>query len=282
MKFSLTSLFGTNQHTSPEERYRDLNRRHAASIRTQSAQDILAESRRIAPILSDLMASVGNKLQAGVTKSSIHQIILEEISRQNFAPAMLGYNGFPAAAAISGNDELIHGIPDETPIKDRSLITIETSIASNRAYASQGWTFPVGDIFIQQQELLSVGKAALVAAINEVRAGACAGDIGAAIQSTVESKGFQIVREYCGYAMGRDRILPDLQLLGYGSRGTGPRLVKDQILHLHVLAKAGNRKIVQNTNGWTVYAKDRCPCVALTAMVAVDEQCGTLLNHLID
>ncbi len=256
-------------------------RRCAAQVAARDDDVIRAESRRIAPVVSEALRQVGRGLRPGMTTRAVHDEVVTLLRRAGLEPAMAGYNGYPAGAAVSINDEILHAIPSDRQLRTGDLVTIETGGVSERAYASQGWTFAVGEVDEERHKLLVAARRALERAIGVVRRGARIGDLGAAIQEEIESAGFAVVRDYVGYGMGRERIQPP-QLPCYGRAGTGRRLVPGQVLHIHVIAKAGGWQVSLEDDEWTTRSADGRPGVLLTAMVLVEEDGAVLLSRLID
>lgn len=120
---------------------------------------------------------------------------------------------------------------------------------------------------------------ALDEALKQIESGSRLGNIGYSIQASIEGKGYSVVREYCGYAMGHERIL-EPQILGYGQRETGPVIHEGQILNIHVLAIEGKRAIITKNDGWGVKSKDGSTSIALSAMVLVKPEGYELLSDI--
>ncbi len=191
---------------------------------------------------------------------------------------MLGFNGFPAGAAVSVNEAIVHGLPSERAFSAADLANIQFAVVSDAAFASQGWTFPVGALDAGDRVLLEAGPRALRAAVNAVSPGARVGDIGAAIQAEVEGAGLSVVRAFVGYRMGGSLINPP-QICGTGRPGTGARLRKEWILNLHVILKRGTHAIFVDENRWTAVAEDGQRGALFTAMVEVTADGHRLPEH---
>ncbi len=258
-----------------------LNRSNAESIQDCSEASIIKESKTIAPALSDILKESGASIKAGMSKYELHNLILESILSRGYAPAMLGYNGFPACACISVDDEILNGLPTDDPLQDGSLVSIETSISTPSAYASQAWSFTVGEASEEKQRLLDSMHHALSNTTSMIRHGTLLGDIGHSIQSALEESGESVIREYCGYGMGKKRI-QDPQVLGYGKQGQGAPVSAGQILNIQVIAKAGRyNRIKMRPDFWTVVAKDGKPGGVISAMILVGDKESLLLSNLL-
>lgn len=223
------------------ERVRSMSER----VATQPYEWVLVESRRIAPIVSEVLFEVGGAIAPGATTRSLHDALVDGLWARGLGPAMLGFQGFPFGCAVAVNDELVGGEPSERVVALGDLVKLEVAAVSGWAFAGQSWTFVVGDEGHgappksgPHKLLLRAGQRALRNAILRVRPAATVGDLGAIIQSTVEQAGLAVVRSHVGYAMGHKRIMAP-QIPGWGEAGTLAPLVPGLILHLHVILKEG-------------------------------------------
>ena len=244
-------------------------------------EEILAEARRTGPLLSDVMDAASAALRPGITTLEINQTIERALKTRGFSPAMKGYNGFAFSSAIACNEEILHGVPSSRRIAAGDLVKLQTAGATPRGWASQGWTYSVGPVSESDSRMLETAATALRAAREVIRTGARIGDLGAAIQSSVESAGYAVVRQFHGYAMGRRMIGPP-GLPGYGRAGQGARLRGGEILHAHVILKDGSPNVVISEDGWTAKAADGKRGVLKTCMMEVQEGGCRLLGRFLD
>lgn len=269
--FTSVVLFSNADVIDLESKYRLLNEKAERSIEANSQQDIISETRIIAPKVSnihkDLRAAL---LSKSFTKLELQDVIVNKISRVGMLPSMVGYHDFPVAVGISVNEELIHNLPDETSIDPGSLVTIELGGSTYKAYASQTWSFLIPPVSDEKLRILNIANQALRNAVELVAPGVRTGDIGHVIQNTVEEAGYNVVREYCGYTMGKKRIM-DPQITTYGRPNTGTALEKDQIINIHVLITDGSGDIRLHPNRWGVKINSGKLSVALSMMVLVTE-----------
>jgi methionyl aminopeptidase len=203
----LIALWRQRMHNARtlEPRHEVMAPRHSADTLRRMAlprDTVNREAARIAVEVSRVVAEVGSALVPGQSTLEIAERVRSLLPR-DMTPVMLGLNGFPAAAAVSVNEEVVHAIPSEQRrIKAGDLVRIQFSAGTDVAFGAIGWTFPVGELAPEAQRLHDVGLTALRNAIALLRAGVRTGDIGAEIQETVESEGFSVVRDYVGYTMG--------------------------------------------------------------------------------
>lgn len=262
------------------KKYAPLNEKAAKSINNTELNRIIEETRRISPKISEIHQQINATLkEQSYTKLTLQSFVIDKLTNADLLPSMAGYQGFPCAIAISVNNELIHNIPDDSEVKPGSIVTVEIGASSNKAYTSQTWSYLVPIIDHERKKLLNAAKLALKNAVNIVAPEVKLGDIGNAIQQTIESKGYSVVREFCGFGMGKQRIM-EPQILGYGRPGTGPKIKSNQILNIHIMAVDGKSSIKLHENGWGLAANTGNNSVALSTMVLVTETGYELLTSI--
>lgn len=248
----------------------------SAKVGQQSDAVILNESRRLGPLVAGLLHDVGRNIHAGMTTQSIADALVSRSGSLGLLPAMLGFGRFPAAAAISLNEEVVHGLPSSRELVDTDLLKIEFGVVSGLAFASHSWTFPVGTPNREDALLLGSGPRALRAALDVVSPKNRLGDVGAAIQQTLEAEGLSVVRSFVGYGMGKSRI-QEPQVCGYGSLGRGTRIRPGWILNVHVIAKHGSPEVLISENDWTAISADQRRAALFSCMAEVtSEGCNVL------
>lgn len=242
---------------------------------------ILAEERRLGPIVSRILAEVGRHVAPGVSTQALADGLTAASLAEQTLPAMYGFKGFPAAAAVSINEEVVHGIPaTERRIARGDLLKLEFGLVSGRGFAAQSWTFAAGPVRAEDRVLLDTGPRALRAALAVLKAQCRLGDIGSAIQSTVEKAGLSVVRDFVGYGMGKKRI-QEPPVHGHGKAGFGPRLSAGTVLNIHVILKHGSPEVEVNDNQWTALASDGQRAALFTCMAEITADSHRSLTPLL-
>lgn len=190
------------------DQYADGNRTLAAHIATLPDEQILAEERRLAPEATELLRSLKPLIHEGSNGLAIQGQLLTQFKGKGWRPMLVDYNGFPAAIAVSVNDGVLNGFPNEAPFPKAALVTVELVAASTKAHVAQAWTFATPEASEEQKTLLEAARRALRSGIEQVRDGAPIEAIGEAIQRILDDYQVQPIAEYCGYAMGQQRIHP--------------------------------------------------------------------------
>ena len=221
----------------------------------KSAEEI-AVMREAGRIVAIVLQKMSEAVKPGIKTRQLDDLAEKELGRWNGAKASFkGYNGFPASICASVNDEIVHGIPDNRVLKEGDIISLDFGVIYKGFQGDAALTVGVGQVSPEATRLMEVARASLVQGIAAARDGGNLGDIGAAIQSYVQSRGYSVVREYSGHGIGRD-MHEDPLVPNFGSKGEGLKLKKGMTLALEPMVNTGGWKTRQNANGWTVHTAD--------------------------
>lgn len=198
----------------------------------------------------------GEAVEPGVTTKEIDEAVSGYIKKQGATPAFLHYDGFPAAACISINDEVIHGIPSrKRVIREGDLVSIDIGACLNGYVGDNAATFAAGRISPEAKRLSDTTRESLYEGIRAAVAGGRIGDIGFAVASYCEVRGFSVVREYTGHGVGAE-VHEDPSIPNYGKQGHGLRLMPGMTLAIEPMINAGAPGISLMSDGWTVKTRD--------------------------
>ena len=223
-------------------------------IQIKSAREI-ERMRRAGRIAASALAAAGRAVQAGITTYELNQIIHQYIIDHGAIPTFLGYNDFPAAACISVNDQVIHGIPGKTVLKDGDLVKIDVGATWDGYVGDCANTFPVGKVSEDAERLIRVTRQSFYEGIKFARAGMRVRDISAGIQKYVEDNGFSVVRSFVGHGVGA-QMHEDPEVPNFGKAGTGARLCAGMTLAIEPMVNQGTFQVNILDDGWTVRTKD--------------------------
>ena len=199
-----------------------------------------------------------------MTTRQLDELAERRLREAGAEPAFKGYHGYPATICASVNEQVVHGIPNERPMAEGDIISIDMGAKLDGFFGDSAVTVPVGRISPEAERLLSVTKTALDRAVATVRAGARVSDIGAAVQAYVEAHGFSVVREFVGHGIGT-ALHEEPQIPNYGTAGRGPRLAEGMVLAIEPMVNAGKPAVKVLGDGWTAVTKDKAPVRALRA-----------------
>lgn len=221
-------------------------------------------------IVQGVLDDLGERIRPGVTTKALDRRAEEIIREAGAVPAFLNYKGFPATLCTSINDVIVHGIPDDTPLEEGDIVGIDCGVLYKGYYGDSARTFAVGEVSEKARELLSVTQASLERAIESVRPGAHLSDIGHAVQSYVEARGFTVVREFVGHGIGT-ALHEDPQVPNFGRPGRGPRLKPGLVLAIEPMVNAGVPGVKMDRDGWTARTEDGSLSAHFEFSVAVTE-----------
>ena len=212
--------------------------------------------RKACQISAEALQVAGEAVKPGVTTYEIDQIAYRYIKKQGAEPNFLNYNGFPATACISINDEVIHGIPSKKRVlKEGDIVSIDLGAKVNGYNGDNAATFAVGNITENAKRLCDTTRESLYKAIEQAVAGNRIGDIGFAVQSYCEERGFSVVREYTGHGIGT-HLHEDPSVPNYGTAGRGQRLLPGMIIAIEPMINEGSKAVKCLPDGWTVKTLD--------------------------
>lgn len=210
---------------------------------------------RAGELVADTIVLLGEHLEPGITTAELDRIAEEFIREHGGVPTSKGYRGFPAATCISPNSMVVHGIPGDHRVEDGDLISVDVGITLDGLVADSAYTYSVGEIDADTQRLLEVGKEALVAGIDQARAGNRVGDISHSVQLVVEGAGFSVVRSLVGHGVGRS-YHEEPQIPNFGDPGRGPLLQSGMTLAIEPMITAGGPDVYLHDDEWSISTRD--------------------------
>ena len=219
-------------------------------------------------LVSRALAEVGRHMKAGITTKELNDIAEKFIRDNGAVPGFLGYQGYPASACISVNEQVVHGIPSDYVIKDGDIVSVDLGTIMKGFVGDSAYTFAVGEVAPQVRQLLDVTKEALYRGTAQAKAGNRVGDISAAVQDYAESFGSGVVRELEGHGVGR-KMHESPGVPNYGLRGRGPKLQEGMVICIEPMITMGSRAVVFERDGWTVRTRDRKPAAHFEFAVAI-------------
>ena len=195
-------------------------------------------------------------IKPGVTTLHLDKVAEEFIRDNGGIPAFKGYNGFPNTICASLNEQVVHGIPNQKPLLNGDVISIDCGVLMNQYYGDSAFTYEVGEVSQNVKDLLYRTKEALYKGIEMAVVGNRLGDIGFSLQNYVEQFGYGVVREMVGHGLGRS-LHEDPQVPNYGRKGSGIKLKDGLVLAIEPMINLGTERVEQLADGWTIVTADR-------------------------
>ncbi len=198
----------------------------------------------------------GKAVEPGVTTAEIDRLAEEYIRSQGGVPNFKNYEGYPATACISINNEVIHGIPSaKRKLKAGDIVSIDLGAKFEGYHGDNAATFACGDISPEAKRLMDTTRESLYEGIAAAVSGGRIGDIGHAVQSYVEARGYSVVRQFVGHGIGT-HLHEAPEVPNFGTAGRGIRLMPGMTLAIEPMINAGKSDVSIQPDGWTVLTKD--------------------------
>lgn len=228
-------------------------------------------------LVGKTLAEVGRLIRPGVTTLELDRAAETFIRDHGGVPGFLNYRGFPNTLCVSVNEQVVHGIPGDRQLQEGDIVSVDCGVILNGYYGDSAFTFAVGDVSAELLELMRETRKSLDLGIAQAVAGRRLGDIGHAIQSHVEAKGYTVVRDLVGHGIGR-HLHEAPEVMNYGKRGAGMLLRQGLVICIEPMINLGSRHIVQERDGWTIRTSDRKPSAHFEHTVAVRKDKAEVLS----
>jgi methionyl aminopeptidase len=217
-----------------------------------------------------------------VTGLQLDAIAETYIRDHGAVPAFKGYPGnvfdFPGTLCISFNEVIVHGIPDDTPIKDGDIISLDCGVVMNGYFGDAAFTFAVGEVKPEVIKLLVTTRKCLDLAIEQAVAGNRLGDIGYAVQNHAEvENNYGVIREMVGHGIGKKLHEPP-NVPNYGKRGKGTVLHEGLTIAIEPMINLGTREVFLKKDGWTLVSRDLMPSAHYEHTIAVQKSVADVLS----
>lgn len=224
-------------------------------LKTREEIELMRES---AQVVSRTLGVLAREVKPGVTPLQLDKIAEEYIRDNGAVPGFLGLYDFPNTLCTSVNEQVVHGIPNDRPLEEGDIISVDCGAVKNGFYGDHAYTFAVGEVSEEIKTLLRVTKESLYLGIEQMVKGNRMGDLSFAIQEHAEKHGFGVVRELVGHGLGRTMHEPP-NVPNYGRRGRGPAFKEGLVLAIEPMINLGTKRITQLNDGWTIVTADRLP-----------------------
>lgn len=226
-------------------------------LKTEDEIELLREANLF---VGKTLAELAKLIQPGVTTKQLDKVAEEFIRDHGAIPTFKGfpnpYGGpFPASICASVNDVVVHGIPNDIPLKDGDIVSVDCGTKLNGFCGDSCYTFLVGEVSAEVKQLCKTTKEALYKGIEQAVTGRRLGDISYAIESLCTEHSYGVVKEFVGHGVGKE-MHEDPQVPNYGRRGTGPLLKKGLCIAIEPMITLGSRQIYMESDKWTIKTRD--------------------------
>ena len=211
-------------------------------------------------LVGDTLAEIAKMIKPGVTTAQLNSVAEEYIRDHGAVPTFLGfpnpYGGpFPASICTSVNDVVVHGVPNDTPLEEGDIVSVDCGTLLNGFNGDSCYTFCVGEVSDEVKALLKTTKESLYKGIEAALPGKRIGDIGASVQEHCTTAGYGVVKEFVGHGIGRD-MHEDPQVPNYGRRGNGPMIKNGLCIAIEPMITLGDPSVYMMPDRWTIKTRD--------------------------
>ena len=248
-------------------------------LKTDEEVELLREANLL---VGKTLAELAKVIEPGVTTNKLDQIAESFIRDNGAIPTFKGFpnpNGgpFPASICTSVNHQVVHGIPNDVPLKEGDIVSIDCGTKLNGYCGDSCYTFAVGEISDEVKRLLEVTKESLYKGIEQAVVGHRLGDISYAIQNHCEQHGYGVVREFVGHGVGKD-MHEDPQVPNYGIRGNGILLKNGLCIAIEPMIAMGMKEIYMQEDRWGIVTRDKKPAAHFEHSICVRKGKADILS----
>jgi len=249
---------------------------------TLKTDDEIELLRKANSIVAGTLAEIAKMVKPGVTTRQLDALAEQYIRDNGAVPTFKGFpnpygSPFPASICTSVNDVIVHGIPDDTPLKDGDIVSVDCGTLIDGFNGDSCYTFCVGEVDPAVKELLRVTKESLYKGIEQAVAGHRLGDIGYAVQEYAEDHGYGVVREFVGHGIGHE-MHEEPMVPNYGKKGNGKVLKNGLCIAIEPMITMGAPNLYLTEDRWTVRTQDGRPAAHFEHSLAIHHGKADILS----
>lgn len=243
-------------------------------LKSEKEVEIMRES---ALLVSKTLAMIAQEIGPGKTTLQLDKMAYDFIMDHGAKPGFLGLYDYKYTLCTSVNEEVVHGIPNDNPLKEGDIVSIDCGVLMNGFYGDHAYTFQIGEVSEEVKRLLKVTKESLYLGIKQAKSLNRIGDISYAIQEHAEKHGYGVVRELVGHGLGR-KLHEDPPVPNYGKKRRGPLMRSGLVLAIEPMINMGSREVAQLDDGWTIITKDGKPSAHFEHNIAIVNGTPSILS----
>lgn len=229
-------------------------------------------------VLANIHTLLREYIRPGVITNDIDQFVQRKIEEAGAVAAQIGFEGYQYATCISINDEICHGFPSDYILKNGDVVKVDFCVDLHGAISDSCWTYAVGDVSEDHQQLMKVTHEALMLGIEQAVAGNRLGDIGHAIQTHAESYGYGVVQDFLAHGIGPS-IHEEPNFPHFGKPGRGLRLKEGMTITIEPMITTGTWQMKMDSNGWTARTLDGSYCAQYEHSIAITDDGPVIMTQ---
>jgi methionyl aminopeptidase len=237
----------------------------------------LGAMRQSGQVLARVLSELEPLVRPGIRTRDLDLYADKRTRELGAVPAFKGYRGYPASVCVSVNEEIIHGIPSGRILQEGDIVSLDFGVLYEGFFSDSALTVPVGRVSAEARKLIGAAERAFDKGLEQMREGNRVSDISAAIQRSVESEGFSVIRQFVGHGIGR-ALHEEPQVPNFGAPGHGPKIRRGMILAIEPMIAMGGWEVEVQGDGWTAVTRDRTLAAHFEHTVALTENGPEILT----
>jgi methionyl aminopeptidase len=237
----------------------------------------IAKMRRAGALRNQVLEALRARCVPGVTTMEMDRLAEQMIRDAGATPSFKGYEGFPAAICASPDDCVVHGFPDEKPLRDGQILSVDCGVILDGWQSDSAFTAAIGEVPQEVRDLIRVTEECFWIGIDKAREGNRLGDVASAIQRHAEAHGYGVIRDLCGHGIGRE-MHEDPSVPNFGEPGQGIRLRAGMTLAIEPMIALGTWRVYRAEDGWAIITQDHKPCAHYEHTIAITDGAPEVLS----
>ncbi|EWS82865.1 type I methionyl aminopeptidase [Brachybacterium phenoliresistens] len=233
-------------------------RRRAAERELPTLEQARPAGEFVAHVLSSLRRTVGVGDNLLDIDAEVHRMIREAGATSCYLDYHPRFGAYPFGKVVctSVNEGVLHGRPYDRDLADGDLVSFDLAVSLEGWVADSSLSVIVGTPREEDLQLIRDTEAVMWAGIDQVRAGARVGDIGAAVEARAHELGYTINHTFGGHGVGRTMheapFIPN-----HGTPGSGAELEEGMLVTVEpFLMPTTSQMVTDERDGWTVLSAD--------------------------
>ncbi|WP_185855884.1 type I methionyl aminopeptidase [Blattabacterium cuenoti] len=207
-------------------------------------------------LASKTLGMLAKEIKPGVNTLYLDKLAENYIRDHGGIPAFLGLYDFPNTLCASPNHQVVHGVPNQTPLCNGDILSIDCGVYMNGFYGEHAYTFEVGEVSNNIKKFLDCSKKSLYIGVSKCKNENYIGDIGFSIQNCIEKNGYSVVKDLVGHGLGK-KMHEDPQVPNFGEKGKGLKLKEGFVLSIEPMVNKGSPEVFFHNDGWTITTSDK-------------------------
>src|SRR5574344_1989879 len=154
-------------------------------------------------ITYEVLMNLKHVIKAGMTTKEIDKYATDYIVSHGATPSFLGYEGYPAATCVSINEVVVHGIPDDTVVKDGDIVSVDVGSIYKGYHSDSAYTYIIGKVDKKTTKFVNDTQKALYKGLEVIKEGIKLNDVCSAIGQVAKDNGYGVFTCLTGHGVGK-------------------------------------------------------------------------------